>query len=119
MFTRNTTVYAHWIFNITFDGNGGTPEKQVLPTDADLKVPELPSVSRSGFSFDGWFTLPEGGEQITTGTVFTGNDTVYAHWTELPYDYTWILIITAASLTAAAVFAGIMAMRKGEEPFGP
>lgn len=117
VFTGNTTVYAHWVFNITFDANGGTPEEQVLPTDADLKVPGLPSAERVGFSFDGWFTLPEGGERITQDTVFEGNDTVYAHWTPLHYDYKWIIVIVIASVTAAGILIGILAVRKGEEPF--
>ncbi len=119
MFTRNVTVYAHWLFNITFDANGGTPETQTLPTDAHLKIRELPSAERDGFSFDGWFTLPEGDDRITEDTEFRGNDTVYAHWTEVPYDYTWIVAITAASLTAAGILIGIVAMRRGEEPFSP
>ena len=34
-----------------------------------------------GYTFDGWYTEPVGGTKISTSTVFTGDTTVYAHWT--------------------------------------
>ncbi|MEO2800206.1 InlB B-repeat-containing protein, partial [Flavonifractor plautii] len=68
-------------FIVTFDGNGGTPSVGSMTT-TNLKLPSLPSASRSGsYSFDGWYTEKSGGTKITTATVFSAKTTVYAHWT--------------------------------------
>ena len=67
-------------FTVTFDGNGGTPSVGSMTT-TNQKLSSLPSASRSSYSFDGWYTKKIGGTKITTDTLFTGNTTVYAHWT--------------------------------------
>ena len=67
-------------YTVTFNANGGT----VTPASAqttDGKLSTLPKPTRSDYTFDGWFTAAEGGEEVTTGTVFTQNSTIYAHWT--------------------------------------
>ena len=66
-------------FTVTFDGNGGTPSVDSMPT-IDQKLSSLPSASQRGsYRFLGWY-LADGAE-ITTDTVFSANTTVYAHWT--------------------------------------
>ena len=67
-------------FTVTFDDNGGTPSVGSMTT-TNQKLSSLPSTSRSSYSFDGWYTKKIGGTKITTDTLFTGNTTVYAHWT--------------------------------------
>ena len=44
---------------------------------------ELPSPTRTGFHFDGWYTAAEGGSEITAGSSveITADQTLYAHWT--------------------------------------
>ena len=82
VFENSTTVYARWeakqTFNINFDANGGTGLTSSIDTDA--KIEELPTATRDGYEFLGWYTEKTGGEQITTDTVFDKNTTVYAHW---------------------------------------
>ena len=52
-----------------------------METGTDETLDTLPTDSRDGnYRFDGWFTEPTGGVQITTSTVFTQETTVYAHW---------------------------------------
>ena len=41
----------------------------------------LPVLAREHYTFDGWFTAAEGGEQISADTQVTQNATYYAHWT--------------------------------------
>ena len=67
-------------YTVTFKGNGGTLSVGSMTT-AKQKLASLPSASRSSYSFDGWYTKKSGGTKITTDTLFTGNTTVYAHWT--------------------------------------
>lgn len=45
---------------------------------------ELPVAVRSGYSFDGWFTAPDGGQKITASDIIeTESDLVlYAHYTK-------------------------------------
>ncbi|MCH5161201.1 MAG: InlB B-repeat-containing protein, partial [Clostridiales bacterium] len=50
-------------------------------TGTDGKLASLPTPTRDYYHFDGWFTALEGGERVTTDTVFSDNDTIYAHWT--------------------------------------
>ncbi|MDO4996520.1 MAG: InlB B-repeat-containing protein [Bacilli bacterium] len=42
----------------------------------------LPNTSKSGSTFDGWWTKPDGGTRITHETTVTGNQIYYAHWTQ-------------------------------------
>lgn len=66
---------------ITFNGNGGTASQATMETGADGTLDTLPTASRDkNYRFDGWFTVPTGGTQITTDTVFDQDTTVYAHW---------------------------------------
>ena len=46
----------------------------------------LPEHSRIGARFDGWFTEPENGEQISAQTVVDSSEahSLYAHWTPYP-----------------------------------
>ena len=68
-------------YTITFNVNGGigTIASQ---TTSGKKLSSLPTATHSGsYSFAGWYTAASGGTQITTAYVFSGNTTVYAHWT--------------------------------------
>ncbi len=51
-------------------------------TGADGKLASLPTPEYDGHAFVGWFTDPDGGEPVTTDTVFTGRAIVYAHYKE-------------------------------------
>lgn len=48
----------------------------------------LPSVTRTGYTFDGWYTAATGGTKVgVVGTPYTptASVTLYAHWTACPY----------------------------------
>ncbi len=90
-FKADTTIYAHWVenqrFKVIFDANGGTVAsgaKRVKSFTASTalngRIGTLPSPSRSGYDFTGWYTAKTGGTRITTQTVFKKNQTVYARW---------------------------------------
>ncbi len=65
---------------ITFEPNGGTVSINSLSTKSDGKLASLPIATRDGYIFDGWYTDPVTGTQITTSTVFISDTTIYAHW---------------------------------------
>ena len=77
------TLYAQWKINsytVTFNGNGGTSTSRKV--NYNNQVGTLPSSSRTGWSFDGWYTAASGGTKITSSQKITGNITYYAHWVD-------------------------------------
>lgn len=94
------TLYAHWTvkteFVLTFDPNGG----RISPYSASKMIyagdvyGQLPEPIYSGYAFLGWFTEPEGGEQIHPAdmVVCIDDQTVYAHWEYSPVSY-WAFIV--------------------------
>ena len=85
VFTKDTTIYAHWQkqaaqeYTVTFDANGGSVTPSGSSTK-DGKLESLPTPTRGGYDFLGWYTQKDGGDKVTTNTVFTKNSTIYAHW---------------------------------------
>lgn len=71
---------------ITFNPNGGTVTPTSLTTNANGKLPSLPTPTRSGYTFNGWFMASSGGVAVTSDTKFTESVTVYAHWTYITAD---------------------------------
>ncbi len=67
-------------FTITLDTNGGTLSTTALYTNSNGYVSSYPSPVRSNYTFNGWFTTRTGGTQVTTGTQYSYNQTIYAQW---------------------------------------
>jgi uncharacterized repeat protein (TIGR02543 family) len=70
---------------LTYNANGGKTTKTVyVPNGSNYA---LPTVTRSGFKFDGWYTEAVGGTKLSTAKTVTfsaskSSVTVYAHWTK-------------------------------------
>jgi hypothetical protein len=64
---------------VTFDPNGGTVTPTSMKTD-NWKLTSLPTPTRDGWRFKGWYTAPEGGYLVGTSTEFRNNTTIYARW---------------------------------------
>ena len=94
--TVGGTYYAKWTestgVTVTFDAQGGTvtPKKMFYENG---KVSELPTPTRDGYDFVGWFTAATGGIQVNEGyeiPMFIQTDTdekvpvkevtLYAQW---------------------------------------
>ena len=94
--TSTQTLYAHWKVNtytVTFAKNDGSSNSAGTSTVTyDAKYGNLPTVSRTGYTFVGWFTAISGGTQITKDTIvkITEAQTLYAHWTANKYTVTFI-----------------------------
>ena len=76
-----------WYYNrkditVRYDGNGGTVSQSETKVKYGSDFGTLASAQRPGYTFDGWFTDPHGGEKITPdGTCLRTDDFVlYAHW---------------------------------------
>lgn len=71
-------------YKVTFNSNGGTVSGTSTKTvTSGEKYGTLPTATKSGYTFDGWYTSGSGGTRITENTTvsLTGNQTLYAHWT--------------------------------------
>ena len=101
----NHTIYAHWTANkytVTANANGGT-----IPTTSGWTVASggatatkqvtydstygtLPTPTRNGYTFNGWFTAQTGGSKVESSTTVktASNHTIYAHWTANKYTVT-------------------------------
>ena len=66
---------------VTFDPRGGNITEPTRSVVNGGEVGPLPTPTKSGFDFVGWFTqINGGGTQVTANTIITGNITFYAHW---------------------------------------
>jgi len=81
------TIFAHWIpqrsnTRVDFEPVRGNVIPGSLTTNTDGKLEMLPTPYGGGEfnAFKGWYTSVNGGEEVTTDTVFTENATIYAHW---------------------------------------
>jgi uncharacterized protein (TIGR02145 family)/uncharacterized repeat protein (TIGR02543 family) len=102
------TLFAVWtlnIYTITFDANGGTVTIASGKTGEGWKLTSLPTPTKSGYTFSGWFTTPatSGGMEVTVSYVFDANTSIYARWTLINYtisfDASGGTVTPASSLT--------------------
>lgn len=75
-------VAAPTTYTITFNANGGEVSETSSVTDTNGRLASLPTPTHSGsYSFKGWYTEANGGDMVTTDTVFNTDTTIYAQWT--------------------------------------
>ena len=67
-------------FTITFNANGGQVDVESAKTGTDGTLESLPTPTRSGYTFKGWFTAESGGTEVTTETEFNADKIIYAQW---------------------------------------
>lgn len=93
--TRNVTYYAHWTatkrsYTATFNGNGGsTSSPSSITKEYNTALGTLPTCTRTGYTFLGWYTASSGGTKISTTTVVTKDITYYAQWSINSYTLTF------------------------------
>lgn len=80
---------------VTYNTNGGTfNDGTTSKAVTDGSIPSNPT--RSGYTFNGWFTAASGGSNINTSSAYTqscvspqynpsSDQTVYAQWTKIKY----------------------------------
>lgn len=93
--TGNVTYYAQWTatprsYTATFNGNGGgTPSPSTITKTYGSELGTLPTCSRTGYTFLGWYTASSGGTKISSATKITGTVTYYAQWSINSYTLTY------------------------------
>ena len=73
-------------FTVTFNANGGSVSPSSKSVTSGAAYGDLPTPTRDGYAFDGWFTAASGGAQITASATvnISVNQTLFAHWTAIP-----------------------------------
>ena len=112
------TIYAYWDANsytLTANANGGsipstsgwsgTGTKSTKSVDYDSSYGALPTPTRTGYTFDGWYDASSGGNKVTSSTKMTTlGETIYAHWTA--NGYTLTMDANGGSITSSDVWTG-------------
>ena len=90
--TSNTAILTiqPCAVTVTFNANGGSVGTNTKTVYYDEAYGDLPTATRTGYTFAGWYTSSTGGTNITkTSTVTNSNaHTLYAHWTANQYTVT-------------------------------
>lgn len=84
---KEETFYSYSItYTITYNANGGT----VTPSSKNFNYTylawfgEIPTPTRSGYRFVGWYTKANGGDYVSYYSLLdASNVTIYAHWTNV------------------------------------
>lgn len=94
---------------ITFDANGGKCSTKTLKVNAGSVYGELPTATRDGYKFLGWYTAASGGTKIEPSTIVpSGNHTLYAHYqsttqyTYTFYDYDGKTVVSSGKLNSGS-----------------
>jgi len=78
---------AQQTWTVTFDAQGGSlgTASPTRVVEKGKAVGDLPSPTRKGYTFNGWFTAKIGGTKIKTTTKIKNDVTYYAQWTANKY----------------------------------
>ena len=85
-----STFAAYSAYTVTFDAQGGQVTPQSAKTDANDTLTSLPTPTRTGYTFGGWYLTEDcSGEELDTTHVYTDDTTVYAKWSPVTYTVTF------------------------------
>ena len=78
-------------YTVNFDPNGGVVSKASIPVTYGKTYGTLPTPTRMGYTFDGWYTELTGGTKIVSSTMVgnSAGSTLYAHWKANQYTVTF------------------------------
>ena len=71
-------AYAIWDNTVTYDANGGSVSTKSQTYKEGTGISSLPTPTRAGYTFDGWYN---GNTKYTSIPAGTGNITLTARWT--------------------------------------
>ena len=81
------TEIKKYTLTLNYNGNGESEEER--EKEYNEAYGELPSPSKTGYNFVGWFTETTGGEQVSSNTLMEDSDkTIYARFEPKQYEVT-------------------------------
>ena len=117
--TSDTTLYAHWTaeeYTITFNpGDGATVDTQTKKVTYDQPYGELPTPTKEGSTFIGWFDSNDNKIESTTTVKTTGDTTLTAKYEVNKYKVTY-KNDDGTTISTETVEYGKDAQNSGNEP---
>ncbi|MBQ8399986.1 MAG: InlB B-repeat-containing protein [Clostridia bacterium] len=109
--TAPQTLYAQWSAinsTVTFDANGGSVSTASKTVTYSSTYGTLPTPTRTGYTFKGWYTATSGGTKITASSTvsITSAQTLYAQWSVNSYTLTFNANGGSVSTTSKSVNYG-------------
>ena len=135
--TITTKVFwKRFHYTITFNANGGScdvsSKEMLFDTNYSTQYGSLPTPTRAGYTFGGWYTSTSYTTRFYASTLVTSNYTLYAKWTANKYTITfsanggsgtmsnisatydnWVRVTTNAYTRRGYTFAGWLASGLG------
>ena len=92
--TNYQTTKAYYMpigYKLYFDANGGSCDTEYKTVYKDNYIGTLPSATKKGHEFLGWYTKKDAGLQIFESDIYTAAEdtTVYAKWKARTYNVTY------------------------------
>lgn len=93
---ENVTLTAQWTvvsLEVSLNANGGTVSSDKISVEYGEKYGTLPTPSKTGYNFDGWYLDEQLTSPVTGNTVVTAveDHTLYAKWSKGQYKVTYYL----------------------------
>lgn len=82
-FINSTIIEETETIDIALDANEGSIDIESIKAIANNGIGTLPTPTRDGYRFSGWYTQREGGDRISASTTFSESTTIYAQWVEI------------------------------------
>ena len=114
--TKTANLYAQWTpnsYTVTLDPCDGSVDPESVDVTYDAAWPALPTPTREGYYFDGWYNDDSYNTATPTNSTvaITGDATIYAKWTQRltatfidPIDSNTQLVYVAYGSTPTAPF---------------
>lgn len=99
----NTGYYPNYTqgeYTIYFNPTNGILRDSNIQTTVNHRLTWLPTPTRDGYSFSGWYTQPSGGTMVTTGMIFYANTELYAQWNNVNTGFRDFIISNVTDTTA-------------------
>lgn len=82
-FDRDVDLYGIWTLKycwLTYNTMGGSGNNYSIKVLKGSLLGELPTTSKEGYIFLGWYTAPVGGVVVSTGTPIMNDTILFAQW---------------------------------------
>lgn len=95
--------YFYPKYTVTLNLNGGAMELGNIGTTVAGLLTVLPTPTKEGYLFAGWYTTSQGMEEVNKYTAYNASTTIYAHWYQWSESekYSYVRATTLGELESA------------------
>ena len=99
----NGDYYFYPKYTVTLNLNGGAMELGNIGTTVAGLLTVLPTPTKEGYLFAGWYTTSQGMEEVNKYTAYNASTTIYAHWYQWSESekYSYVRATTLGELESA------------------